>query len=74
MSKIESKEQLKKVAQRCSRYNPKENQELKSQTTSSKDSSESCIKCSHYNDEGKCNLDLIDPILSSLAMEQNLKS
>ncbi len=72
---IESRDQLKKVAERCSRYNPREeSQELKSSTASSQDNTESCTNCTHYNNEGRCNLDLIDPILSSLAMETDLKS
>lgn len=67
-------EQLKKVARRCSKYNPSEDKGFKSSATSSVDNSDSCTKCSHYTSEGRCNLDLIDPILSSLAMELDWKS
>lgn len=74
MSKIASREQLKKIALYCDKYSPKENEGLKSSTASSKDGHESCVKCSHYNKEGKCNLDLIDPILTSMAMELDFKS
>lgn len=74
MRKIETKEQLKKVASNCSQYTPKEASELKSSSTSSGKTSESCTKCTHYNQEGKCNLDLIDPILSSFSSNTDLNS
>ncbi len=35
---------------------------------------ESCENCSHFTKEGKCDVDLIDKVLTSLAMEQDLKS
>jgi hypothetical protein len=67
-----SKEQLRKIAIYCDSYTPREKNQLKSQTNDSK--FESCENCVHFTDTGKCDLDLIDKVLSSLAMENELKS
>lgn len=60
---MESKEQLRKIAIYCDKYN----------SNISKDKHESCINCSHYYNL-KCELDLIDKVLSSLSMDLDLKS
>jgi len=67
-----SKEQLRKIAIYCDSYTPREKSGLKSQANNSK--FESCENCIHFTEKGKCDLDLIDKVLSSLAMENELKS
>lgn len=73
-----SKEQLRKIALYCNEYDPSRNNLASSTLTSSarayEDKYENCLNCIHYTKEGKCALNLIDPILSSMAMELNLKS
>ena len=69
-----SQEQLRKIALCCNEYGPWKEVGLTSSVRSYEDKYENCINCNHYNKEGKCNLNLIDPILSSMAMELDLKS
>ncbi len=69
-----SKEQLKKIALYCDEYNCKLHDEEVSLKNISDVQYESCTNCSHYTEEHTCDLDLIDKILSSLAMELDLKS
>jgi len=69
---IASIEQLRKVALYCDKYDPQEEgTTLTSNTFEEK--YENCVNCSHFVD-GKCNLNLIDKILSTMAMENDLKS
>lgn len=68
-----SKEQLRKIAIYCDSYNPKDNDSLKSSSEIYEEKYESCENCSHFTREGKCDIDLIDKVLSSLAMELDLK-
>ncbi|MBU5427736.1 hypothetical protein KQI41_15205 [Tissierella pigra] len=68
-----SKEQLRKVALYCNEYDPSRNELIDSARTY-EDKYENCVNCNHYNKEGRCTLNLIDPILSSMAMDLNLKS
>ena len=68
-----SREQLRKVALYCDEYSNKHTDKL-SLKSSSDEHYESCTNCTHYNEEGLCELDLVDKVLSSLSMEQNLKS
>ncbi|MGO1469710.1 MAG: hypothetical protein ACTHW2_06785 [Tissierella sp.] len=68
-----SLEQFRKIATHCSRYNPKSNRD-NSLTNSVEAKHDSCVNCSHFTDEKYCELDLIDKVLSSLAMENELKS
>lgn len=67
-----SKEQLRKIAIYCDSYTPREANQLKSQ--GNHNPVESCENCKHFTRERKCDLDLIDKVLSSLAMENDLKS
>lgn len=60
---MESKEQLRKIAIYCDEYDSK----------ISNDKHESCTNCSHYHNL-RCDLDLIDKVLSSLSMDLDLKS
>lgn len=69
-----SKEQLRKVAIYCDSYNPRNRDEFKSASQSYDGEYESCEKCVHFTKEGKCDIDLVDKVLSSLAMENDLKS
>ena len=34
---------------------------------------ESCENCTHFTDEGKCDINLIDKVLSNMAMELDQK-
>ncbi|NLV89125.1 MAG: hypothetical protein GX021_07165 [Tissierellia bacterium] len=70
---IASIEQLRKVALYCDKYDPYR-KEFSSTARSYEDKYENCVNCNHYDKEGKCTLNLIDPILTSMAMELNLKS
>lgn len=67
---IASIEQLRKVALYCDKYDPRE----KDDSDSYEDKYKNCINCNHYTEEGKCSLNLIDKILTSMAMELDLKS
>lgn len=69
-----SKEQLRKIAIYCDSYNPHGEDELKNVSQLYDKKFESCENCTHFTEKGKCELDLIDKVLSSLAMEQDLKS
>lgn len=69
-----SKEQLRKIALYCNEYDPFRDVGLTSSARSYEDKYENCLNCKHYNSAGKCNLDLIDPVLSSMAMDLELKS
>lgn len=68
---MQSREQLRKVAIYCDEYDPKTDGALKS---ISDYENPSCVHCIHFTRDNICDLDLIDPILSSLAMEEDLKS
>ena len=68
-----SREQFRKIALYCDEYSCKDRDGL--DLKSSKDEHyESCLNCIHYNEKGLCDLDLVDKVLSSLSMEQDLKS
>ena len=69
-----SKEQLRKIAIYCDAYNIKEGHSLKSSLDNYEEKYKSCENCSHFTKEGKCDIDLVDKVLSSLAMELDLKS
>ncbi len=58
-----SKEQLRKVAIYCDEYNP----------NSSNIETKSCENCTHYTQDKICDIDLVDEVLSNLAMELDLK-
>lgn len=64
-----SKDQLMKVASNCSHYDFEENTSLRSDASIMGDKVKSCENCEHFTAEHKCNIDLIDPILSNMAME-----
>lgn len=68
-----SREQLRKIAIYCDEYTLRTDKDegLKS---SIDERHESCTNCIHYTENGLCNLDLIDKVLSSLSMEEDLKS
>lgn len=67
-----SREQLRKIAVYCDEYNMKEGENggLKSATLENR---ESCTNCKHYV-ERRCELDLIDKVLSAMSMDTDLKS
>ncbi|MDD3840960.1 MAG: hypothetical protein PHP06_10445 [Clostridia bacterium] len=67
-----SKEQLRKIAIYCDSYNPRDEDALNITSQVYEEKFESCENCSHFTKEGKCDLDLIDKVLSSLAMEEDL--
>lgn len=67
-----NKEQLRKIPIYCNEYRPIEDKSIKSGIESSQRETQSCEICSHYKD-GKCDMDLVDKVLSSMAMELDLK-
>lgn len=69
-----SKEQLRKIAIYCDSYNPRKESSLDMTSQVYEEKFKSCENCSHFTKEGKCDVDLIDKVLTSLAMEQDLKS
>ena len=68
-----SKEQLRKVAAYCDSYSPKAENTLNISSNIYEEKYESCENCSHFTKEKKCDIDLIDKVLSSLGMELDLK-
>lgn len=68
-----SKEQLRKIAVYCDEYSPKGDNALNISSSVYSEKYESCENCSHFTTEGKCDINLIDKVLSSLAMELDLK-
>lgn len=68
-----SKEQLRKIAIYCDSYNTKDNDSLDMTSEVYEEKYESCENCTHFTESGKCDVDLIDKVLSSLAMELDLK-
>ena len=68
-----SKEQLRKIAIYCDSYDTREDTSLQSSSDVYEEKYESCENCSHFTKDGKCDIDLIDKVLSSLAMELDLK-
>ena len=68
-----SKEQLRKIAIYCDSYSPKEENTLNISSNIYEEKYESCENCSHFTEERKCDIHLIDKVLSSLAMELDSK-
>lgn len=68
-----SKEQLRKIAIYCDEYNTKDDEALNISSNVYSEKYESCENCSHFTKDGKCDIDLIDKVLSNLAMELDLK-
>ena len=68
-----SKEQLRKIAIYCDSYTPKEEDSLNISSNVYEEKYESCENCTHFTREGKCDINLIDKVLSSLSMELDLK-
>ena len=69
-----NKEQLKKIAIYCDSYEPKKEFSLESSSHVDDKKYKSCENCIHFTEDSKCELDLIDKVLSNLAMELDLKS
>lgn len=67
-----SREQFRKIAMYCDEYSSqgKNQMELKSGDVETR---ESCLNCRHFENH-RCELDLIDKVLSSLSMDTELKS
>lgn len=68
-----SKEQLRKIAIYCDSYAPKDENILNITSSVYEKKYESCENCTHFTDEGKCDINLIDKVLSSMAMELDQK-
>lgn len=64
-----SKEQLRKVATHCDEYNMKEDFSVELSSDFSVEDIKSCENCIHFTRDYKCDIDLVDKVLSSLAME-----
>ncbi|HLS53713.1 MAG TPA: hypothetical protein VK031_07050 [Tissierellaceae bacterium] len=69
-----SKDQLRKIAIYCDEYRNRIHDEEVSLKNMAQAEHVSCTNCVHFTREHTCELDLIDKVLSSLAMEQDLKS
>ena len=68
-----SKEQLRKIAIYCDSYNQKEENALNISSNVYEEKYESCENCTRFTRDRKCDVHLIDRVLSSLAMELDLK-
>lgn len=67
-----SKEQLKRVAEKCSHHRyTSDSDRLKSSINSSGYAEKSCENCIHFTRKHKCSLDLTDEILTNMAMEMD---
>ena len=66
---MESREQLMKIAHNCSRYDREADAAFASSVNIMGKEEISCESCGHFTREHTCELDLIDPILSNMAME-----
>ena len=64
-----NKEQLMKIANNCSAYNFEHNSSLRSEAKIMGETTRSCENCIHYTKNHRCDIDLIDEILSSMAMD-----
>lgn len=65
-----SKEQLRKVANNCSRHRYTfDDERLRSSVNPYGYVEKSCENCIHFTKEHECDIDLVDEILSNLAME-----
>lgn len=71
---MESKDQLNKIAVFCDEYQCRIHDEEISLKNIAEVEKESCTNCKHFTRDHTCQLDLIDKVLSSMAMEQDLKS
>lgn len=69
-----SKDQLNKIAIYCNKYDCKIHDEEISLKNYTEIEKASCTNCRHFTRDHTCELDLIDKVLSSLSMEQDLKS
>lgn len=68
-----SKEQLRKVAIYCDEYDSVYDSSFKSTTVNADENFKSCENCSHFTDDRKCDIGLVDKVLSRLAMELDFK-
>lgn len=68
-----SGDQLRKIAIYCDEYTTKTN-DHGSLVSSTGEKHESCTNCIHFSLDRLCELNLIDKVLSSLSMENDLKS
>jgi len=69
-----SKEQLKKVAYRCSKHEFTRNASMTSSVGTSGQIEKSCENCVHFTKDHKCDMNLTDEILSNMAMESDYKN
>lgn len=69
-----SKDQLRKVAIYCDKYSNSEDRGELSLRSDIGEKQESCTNCTHFTREHRCELNLINKTLSSMAMELDLKS
>lgn len=67
-----SREQFRKIAIYCDKYSS-ERQSNGVLTSGDVEQKESCLNCKHFQHR-RCELDLIDKVMSSLSMDTELKS
>lgn len=64
-----NKEQLIKIANRCSQHKFIDDNALTSSVNEFGEVQKSCANCIHFTSDGRCNINLADEILTNMAME-----
>jgi len=62
-----NKEQFRNIARSCSQYREVEDTALRSEAMLHGEVIMSCENCEHFTEEHKCEINLIDEILSNMA-------
>jgi len=62
-----NKEELKKIAELCSEHRYIENPSLRSDAEILGETIQSCENCIHFTQDHKCDINLVDEILSNMA-------
>ncbi|EOD00060.1 hypothetical protein [Caldisalinibacter kiritimatiensis] len=62
-----NKEQLRKVANRCSQYHFVGRDSMSFESNVLGETVRSCENCTHFTKERKCDINLVDEILSNMA-------
>lgn len=64
-----NRDQLMKVARNCTAYKYEQESSLRSDVKILGETTRSCENCRHFTEDHQCNIDLIDEILTDMAME-----
>lgn len=68
-----NRDQLMKVARNCTAYRYEQEASFRSDVKILGETTRSCENCRHFTKDHKCNIDLIDEILTDMAMELDNK-